>query len=50
MGISDKYWLVTQIPPQDEALTSNMFYDPKGDFYQVEFLSAHRPVPSRRQR
>jgi YidC/Oxa1 family membrane protein insertase len=44
MGISDKYWLVTQAPPQDEALTSNMFYDPKGDFYQVEFLSAHRPV------
>ncbi|HJR20358.1 MAG TPA: membrane protein insertase YidC, partial [Dongiaceae bacterium] len=29
MGISDKYWLVSQIPPQEEALTGNMFYDPK---------------------
>jgi YidC/Oxa1 family membrane protein insertase len=46
MGISDKYWLVTQAPPQDEALTSNTFYDPKGDFYQVEFLSANRQVPA----
>lgn len=46
MGISDKYWLVTQAPPQDEALTSNMFYDPAGDFYQVEFASAKRQVPA----
>ncbi len=45
MGISDKYWLVSQIPPQDETLTSNMFYDPKGDFYQVDFASAQRAVP-----
>ncbi|MGH6891018.1 MAG: membrane protein insertase YidC, partial [Dongiaceae bacterium] len=45
MGISDKYWLVSQIPPQDEALTANMFYDPKGDFYQVEFAAAKRQVP-----
>jgi YidC/Oxa1 family membrane protein insertase len=46
MGISDKYWLVTQIPPQDEALTSNLFYDPKGDFYQIDFASAKRQVPA----
>jgi YidC/Oxa1 family membrane protein insertase len=46
MGITDKYWLVSQIPPQDEALTSNIFYDPKGDFYQVEFASAKQPVPA----
>jgi YidC/Oxa1 family membrane protein insertase len=46
MGISDKYWLVSQIPPQNEALTSNLFYDPKGDFYQVEFASATQQVPA----
>jgi YidC/Oxa1 family membrane protein insertase len=46
MGISDKYWLVTQIPPQTETLTSNLFYDPKNDFYQVDFLSASQPVPA----
>ena len=46
MGISDKYWLVTQIPPQTETLTSNLFYDPKNDFYQVDFLSANQPVPA----
>src|SRR5688572_1773902 len=46
MGISDKYWLATQIPPQDEALTSNTFYDPKGNFYQVDFAAANRQVPA----
>ncbi|WP_119303441.1 membrane protein insertase YidC [Dongia deserti] len=46
MGISDKYWLVTQIPPQDESLTSSLFYDPKGDFYQVDFASAQQQVPA----
>ena len=46
MGISDKYWLVTQIPPQTETLTSNLFYDPKNDFYQVDFLSASQAVPA----
>jgi YidC/Oxa1 family membrane protein insertase len=46
MGITDKYWLVTQIPPQDESLTSTMFYDAGNDFYQVDFASAKRPVPA----
>jgi YidC/Oxa1 family membrane protein insertase len=46
VGITDKYWLVSQIPPQDESLTSNMFYDLKDDFYQVDFLSATRQVPA----
>jgi YidC/Oxa1 family membrane protein insertase len=46
MGISDKYWLVSQVPPQDEALTSKMFYDLKDDFYQVDFASAERQVPA----
>jgi YidC/Oxa1 family membrane protein insertase len=46
MGFSDKYWLVTQIPPQDESLTSKTFYDPKNNFYQIEFASAKRQVPA----
>jgi YidC/Oxa1 family membrane protein insertase len=46
MGISDKYWLVTQVPQQDETLTSNFFYESKGDFYQVDFASAQQPVPA----
>ncbi len=46
MGISDKYWLASQIPAQDETLTGNMFYDPKGDFYQVDFAAAARQVPA----
>jgi len=46
LGISDKYWLVAQIPQQDEALNAKFFYDPKGDFYQVEFASAKQQVPA----
>ncbi len=46
MGISDKYWLVSQVPPQNEALTGNLFYDPKGDFYQVDFASAKQQLPA----
>jgi YidC/Oxa1 family membrane protein insertase len=46
MGISDKYWLVTQIPPQDESLTSKIFYDPKNSFYQIDFASAKQQVPA----
>ena len=46
LGNSDKYWLVAQIPPQDEQLTGNLFYQPKGDFYQVDFLAANRQIPA----
>jgi YidC/Oxa1 family membrane protein insertase len=46
MGISDKYWLVSQVPPQNETLTGNLFYDPKGDFYQVDFASAKQQLPA----
>ena len=46
MGISDKYWLATQIPPQDEVLTGTMFYEPKSDFYQVDFAAANRQIPA----
>jgi len=37
LGLSDKYWLVAQLPAPDEALTATMFYEPKGDFYQADF-------------
>jgi len=46
MGFSDKYWLVAQIPPQDESLTSNTFYDPKADFYQIDFASTQQQIPA----
>ncbi len=46
MGNSDKYWLVAQIPPQDEKLTARMFYEPKGDFYQVDYAGAKKQVPA----
>ncbi len=44
LGISDKYWLVTQLPPPGEALTANLFYQPQGDFYQTDFFGAKRAV------
>jgi YidC/Oxa1 family membrane protein insertase len=46
LGMSDKYWLVAQIPPQDEVLDAKFYYDPKGDFYQVEFASAKQQIPA----
>ena len=46
LGISDKYWLVAQIPPQDEALAGTIQYNPKGDFYQTEYSSQSRLVPA----
>ncbi len=50
MGISDKYWLVSQIPPQNEALTSNMFYDPKGRLLPGRICVREAAGPRRRQR
>jgi YidC/Oxa1 family membrane protein insertase len=46
MGISDKYWLVTHAPPQDETLEAHIFYMPGGDYYQVDFLAGARQVPA----
>jgi YidC/Oxa1 family membrane protein insertase len=46
MGNSDKYWLVAQIPPQDEHLAATISYEPKGDFYQIEFVADKRQVPA----
>ncbi len=44
LGLSDKYWLVAQLPSPDETLTANMFYEPKSDFYQTDFTGAVRQV------
>ncbi len=46
MGISDKYWLVSQIPPQDEPLTGDLFYKLEDDSYQVDFKGAKHQVPA----
>jgi YidC/Oxa1 family membrane protein insertase len=46
MGISDKYWLVTQIPPQDEDLAGRLFFDPKATFYQIDYASAKQKIPA----
>jgi YidC/Oxa1 family membrane protein insertase len=37
IGITDKYWLVTQIAPNDAAETARAFYNPKYDSYQTDF-------------
>ena len=50
MGISDKYWLVTQIPPQDEALTSNAVLRSQGRLLSGGFLPREPPGAGRRQR
>jgi YidC/Oxa1 family membrane protein insertase len=46
IGNSDKYWLVAQVPPQNEKLTATMFYEPKGDFYQVDYVGDKKQVPA----
>ena len=46
LGNSDKYWLVAQIPPQDEKLNASFLYDPKANFYQIEYIAAKREVPA----
>ncbi|MDE1901890.1 MAG: membrane protein insertase YidC [Alphaproteobacteria bacterium] len=46
MGITDKYWLVAMIPPQDEKLTAEFAYhrgddkNPDMGFYQSDFRGA----------
>jgi len=45
LGVSDKYWLVAHLPPPDETLTANIYYDPKSDFYQTDFTGQPRQVP-----
>ena len=46
MGITDKYWLVAMIPPQNETLTTEFSYnpanavDPTKGFFQSDFRGA----------
>ncbi|HVY97914.1 MAG TPA: membrane protein insertase YidC [Dongiaceae bacterium] len=37
IGITDKYWLVAQIAPNDANETARAFYNPKYDSYQTDF-------------
>jgi len=37
IGLTDKYWLVTQIAPNDADETARAFYNPKYDSYQTDF-------------
>jgi YidC/Oxa1 family membrane protein insertase len=39
LGITDKYWLVTQIAPSDAGESARVFYDPKYDSYQTDFTA-----------
>jgi YidC/Oxa1 family membrane protein insertase len=40
IGITDKYWLVTQIAPNDATESARVFYDPKYDSYQTDFTGS----------
>jgi YidC/Oxa1 family membrane protein insertase len=46
LGITDKYWLVAMVPPQDEKLTAEFSYngagqtDPTKGFFQSDFRGA----------
>lgn len=44
VGISDKYWLVAQVPPADAKLTAHYLYDPKFDSYQADYVADARDV------
>lgn len=50
LGITDKYWLVAMIPPQDEELTAEFAYnrdganDPSMGFFQTDFRGNGMPV------
>jgi YidC/Oxa1 family membrane protein insertase len=46
LGITDKYWLVAMVPPQDDSLTAEFAYsgagqtDPNQGFFQSDFRGA----------
>jgi YidC/Oxa1 family membrane protein insertase len=40
IGITDKYWLVAQIAPNDANETARAFYNPKYDSYQTDFTGS----------
>ncbi len=44
LGITDKYWLVAGIAPNDEKLSARVFYDPRFDSYQADYTGAARDL------
>jgi YidC/Oxa1 family membrane protein insertase len=44
LGISDKYWLVTQIAPKNEAISTHFFYLPQDDSYQADYTGQSHDV------
>ena len=47
LGITDKYWLVALIPPQDEKLTAEFAYVPAPDADPAPIFSNRFPRQSR---
>jgi YidC/Oxa1 family membrane protein insertase len=46
LGISDKYWLVTQIAPSNENVTAHLFYQAQDDSYQADYTGqVHEVAP-----
>jgi YidC/Oxa1 family membrane protein insertase len=52
MGITDKYWLMAMIPPQDQKLTAEFIYnragasEPAMGFFQSDFRGSPMTVPA----
>jgi YidC/Oxa1 family membrane protein insertase len=48
IGITDKYWLVSIVPPQDKPVTGRFVYNERDgvDRYQVDTLGAAETVPA----
>jgi YidC/Oxa1 family membrane protein insertase len=40
IGITDKFWLVAQIAPNEASESARAFYDPKYDSYQTDFTGS----------
>ena len=38
LGITDKYWLVAQIIPNDAKVAASVFYNPTSDTFQADFV------------
>jgi YidC/Oxa1 family membrane protein insertase len=44
IGITDKYWLVAQIPEGKDTVDGEFFYDPKADSYQADYVGGKQTV------
>ncbi|HEY4162664.1 MAG TPA: membrane protein insertase YidC [Dongiaceae bacterium] len=49
LGVSDKYWLVTQIAPKTESISTHFFYQQQDDSYQADYTGqSHEVAPGAR--